>query len=166
MRDANRGGYPTPSAPASGCGAAARRPSLDFPKGAAQRSAMPTLRDLVLAVRQRPGVMAALVVGRDGLLIDGAHDPSLDPEALAAHVPPLLLSAAAVGAAARLAPPEHEGTDPAGPRLLVCEYPEGALVLAPLGREAALLALVHPDGELAPLVQDLRRHRERLSTLT
>jgi hypothetical protein len=25
---------------------------------------------------------------------------------------------------------------------------------------------VHPDGELAPLVQDLRRHRERLSTLT
>ena len=166
MRDANRGGYATPSAPASGYGAAARRPSLDFPKGVAQRSAMPTLRDLVLAVRQRPGVQAALVVGRDGLLIDGAHDPSLDLDALAAHIPPLLLSAAAVAAAARLAPPEREGTELTGPRLLVCEFPDGALVLAPLGREAALVALVHPDGELAPLVQDLRRHRERLSTLT
>jgi uncharacterized protein len=166
VRDANRGGYPTLSAPASGCAAVELRLSLDFPTGAAQRSPMPTLRDLVLAVRQRPGVMAALVVGRDGLLIDGAHDPALDPDALAAHVPPLLLSAAAVGAASRLAPPEREQAEPAGPRLLVCEFPDGALVLATLGREAALLALVHPDGELAPLVQDLRRHRERLATLT
>jgi hypothetical protein len=127
---------------------------------------MPTLRDLVHAVRQREGVTAALVVGRDGLLIDGALDPSLDAEALAAHVPPLLLSASALGATARMVPSATDRPGIPTPRLLVCELPEGTLVLTPLGQEAALLALVHPEGELAPLVQDLRRHRDRLLALT
>lgn len=117
---------------------------------------MPTLRDLVTTLRQRDGVAAALVVGRDGLVIDGTLDPSLDPDTLAAHVPPLLLSAGALGAAAR----QSEV------RLLVCELDEGSLVLDPLGPEAALLVLLRPEGDLAALVYDLRRHRERLAALT
>ena len=32
---------------------------------------MPSIRDLVAAIRQREGVDAAVVLGRDGLLIDG-----------------------------------------------------------------------------------------------
>ena len=35
---------------------------------------MPTIRDLVRALRRREGVDAAMVLGRDGLLIDGATE--------------------------------------------------------------------------------------------
>lgn len=35
---------------------------------------MPTIRDLVSALRLREGVDAAMVLGRDGLLIDGATE--------------------------------------------------------------------------------------------
>ena len=41
---------------------------------------MPTIRDLVGAIRQREGVEAAVVLGRDGLLIDGHSVPDLDAE--------------------------------------------------------------------------------------
>ena len=39
---------------------------------------MPSIRDLVAAIRQRDGVDAAVVLGRDGLLIDGQLIPGLD----------------------------------------------------------------------------------------
>src|SRR5688500_12677135 len=39
---------------------------------------MPTIRDLVGMIRQREGVEAAIVLGRDGLLIDGQSIGSLD----------------------------------------------------------------------------------------
>lgn len=48
---------------------------------------MPTIRDLVGAIRQREGVDAAVVLGRDGLLIDGQAVPGLASEEVAAHVP-------------------------------------------------------------------------------
>jgi len=128
---------------------------------------MPTLRDLVRTLRQREGVAAALVVGRDGLLVEGAHDAAVDPDTLAAHLPPLLLSAAALGAAAGPGTPSPEGAGAgAAPQLLVGEVPAGALVVTPLGADAALLVLVRPEGDLARLVQDLRRHRARLAALT
>jgi predicted regulator of Ras-like GTPase activity (Roadblock/LC7/MglB family) len=127
---------------------------------------MPTLRDLVRTLRQREGVAAALVVGHDGLLVDGAHEPGLDPDTLAAHVPPLLLSATAIGAASRLGPPERPSSALPVPRLLVCELSEGVLILTPLGRDAELLVLLRPEGDLPRMVHDLRRHRDRLSTLT
>ena len=61
---------------------------------------MPTIRDLVSALRRRDGVDAAIVLGRDGLLIDGATDAALDPDRLAAFVPPMALAAAEMGVAA------------------------------------------------------------------
>jgi predicted regulator of Ras-like GTPase activity (Roadblock/LC7/MglB family) len=39
---------------------------------------MPTIRELVAAIRHRDGVEAAIVLGRDGLLIDGQSVPNLD----------------------------------------------------------------------------------------
>ena len=39
---------------------------------------MPTIRDLVAALRQRDGVEAAVVLGRDGLLIDSQTEPTVD----------------------------------------------------------------------------------------
>lgn len=48
---------------------------------------MPTIRDLVGAIRQREGVEAAVVLGRDGLLIDSQTVDQVDAEHIAAHVP-------------------------------------------------------------------------------
>ena len=46
------------------------------------------------------GVDAAIVLGRDGLLIDGASEGALDPDGLAAHVPPMVAAAIDMGLAA------------------------------------------------------------------
>ena len=54
---------------------------------------MPTIREVVAAIRQRDGVEAAIVLGRDGLLIDGQAVPNLDAEGLAAHVPSIVTAA-------------------------------------------------------------------------
>ena len=54
---------------------------------------MPTIRDLVGAIRQREGVEAAIVLGRDGLLIDSQAVPNLDAEDVAAHVPSIISAA-------------------------------------------------------------------------
>ena len=50
---------------------------------------MANIRDLVAALRQRDGVEAAIVLGRDGLLIDSQVVPGLDAEDLAARIPPI-----------------------------------------------------------------------------
>ena len=47
---------------------------------------MPSIRDLVAAIRQREGVEAAVVLGRDGLLIDGQAVPGLDAEGISPPV--------------------------------------------------------------------------------
>ncbi len=51
---------------------------------------MPSIRDLVAAIRQREGVDAALVLGRDGLLIDSQLGPGLDAEDVAARIPAII----------------------------------------------------------------------------
>ena len=47
---------------------------------------MPTIRDLVAVLRQREGVEAAVVLGRDGLLIDSDVQSAIDAESMAAVV--------------------------------------------------------------------------------
>ena len=41
---------------------------------------MPTIHDLVAAIRDREGVQAAVVLGRDGLVIDAQALPTTDAE--------------------------------------------------------------------------------------
>ena len=41
---------------------------------------MPNIRDFTSALRQRPGVDAVLVLGKDGLLIEGFAAPGLNPD--------------------------------------------------------------------------------------
>ncbi|HZK77500.1 MAG TPA: roadblock/LC7 domain-containing protein, partial [Gemmatimonadaceae bacterium] len=59
---------------------------------------MPTIRDLTVAIRQRPGIEAVVVLGRDGLLIDSQSTIDLDAEGLAARVPGIVASADEIGA--------------------------------------------------------------------
>jgi predicted regulator of Ras-like GTPase activity (Roadblock/LC7/MglB family) len=116
---------------------------------------MPTIRDLVSALRRRPGVDAVIVLGRDGLLIDGATDTMLDPEGLAALVPPMVLAAFDLGAAS--------ARGDFG--LMVLEYGEGIAVVSSASSEALLLVLLRPGANLAAMLYDLRRHRAQIAAL-
>lgn len=60
---------------------------------------MSTMSDLVSVLRHRDGAGTAVVVRRDGLLIDGATDAALDADRLAAFVPPMVLAASEMGVA-------------------------------------------------------------------
>jgi predicted regulator of Ras-like GTPase activity (Roadblock/LC7/MglB family) len=116
---------------------------------------MPTIRDLVTALRRRDGVDAVIVLGRDGLLIDGATDGTLDADGLAAYVPPMVSAAIDMGAAASRG---EFG-------LMVLEYALGTGVVAALSPEAVLLVLLQPNANLAALLYDLRRHRAQIAAI-
>jgi predicted regulator of Ras-like GTPase activity (Roadblock/LC7/MglB family) len=116
---------------------------------------MPTIRDLVGAIRQREGVEAAVVLGRDGLLIDGQAVDHLDAENVAAHVPQIVSTADEFGAIAsrgQLA-------------TAVLEHQGGLAVLSVLSAEAILLVLVQPSANLGQLLFELRRNREHIAAL-
>lgn len=116
---------------------------------------MPTIRDLVSALRRREGVDAAVVLGRDGLLIDGTSDGALDPDGLAAHVPPMVTAAIDMGRAA--------GRGEFG--LMVLEYTGGTAIVTAVSSDALLLVLLASTANLPALLYDLRRHRSQIAAL-
>jgi len=116
---------------------------------------MPTIRDLVSALRRRDGVDAVIVLGRDGLLIDGAAEDTLDPEGLAAHVPPMVMAAMELSAAS--------GRGEFG--LLVLEYGAGTAIVTAASPDALLLVLLRPAANLSSLLYDLRRHRAQIAAI-
>ena len=59
---------------------------------------MPNIRELVAAISQRDGVDAAVVLGRDGIVIDSSAPPNVDAERMAAHIPSILMGADDLGA--------------------------------------------------------------------
>jgi len=116
---------------------------------------MPTIRDLVGAIRQREGVEAAVVLGRDGLLIDSQAVGDLDAENVAAHVPSIINAADEFGAAAARG----------GLTTAVLEYPDGLAVVSTLTSEAVLLVLVSPSANVGQLLFELRRNRANIASL-
>lgn len=112
---------------------------------------MPTLRELVSTLRQRPGIDAALVAGRDGLVVAGDASPHVDLDETAARIPPLI---AAV----------RDLTE--GDSTAVVEHAGGHLVYLSLSREDAVLVVLAGAGaDLGPLISDLRRYRDRIAAL-
>jgi len=116
---------------------------------------MPTIRDLVGAIRQREGVEAAVVLGRDGLLIDSDTADHVSAEQVAAHVPSIVQFADDFGAAAargalQTAILEHEG---------------GMSVVCCLSADAVLLVLVQPSANLGQLMYEIRRNRANIAAL-
>lgn len=116
---------------------------------------MPTIRDLVNVLRRRDGVEAAVVLGRDGLLIDSQVAGSVDEERVSAHVAPILQAVDEFGAAA--------GRGPLVTAVL--EHPRGLAVVAALSADAVLLVLLAPDAPVASLLHELRRNREHMAAL-
>ncbi len=129
--------------------------SLDITPRNAHRSKMATIRDLVSALRRRDGVDAVIVLGRDGLLIDGSTANALDPDGLAAHVPLLVLAAADMGRAS------GRGSF----TLMVIEYGAGMGVVAQVSPDVLLLILLRDGANLASLLFDLRRHRAQIASI-
>src|SRR4029453_4469455 len=103
---------------------------------------MPTIRELVAAIRHRDGVEAAVVLGRDGLLIDGQAVPNLDAEGLAAHAPSIITPADEFVAGSQ------RGELITG----VFEHPQGLVVVSVLSPDAILLVLVQPQANVGQLL--------------
>ena len=116
---------------------------------------MPTIRDLVGTIRKRDGVEAAIVLGRDGLLIDGQSIGALNAEDVAAHIPSIINAADELGAA----------TARGGVTTAVLEHANGVAIVSVLSDDAVLLVLLTPSADIGPLLYELRRNRGLLATL-
>jgi predicted regulator of Ras-like GTPase activity (Roadblock/LC7/MglB family) len=116
---------------------------------------MPTIRDLVAAIREREGVQAAVVLGRDGLVIDSQAAPNIDGENVAAHVPPVLMAAEELGHASQ------QGAF----HTAVFEHERGYSLVAALSADAVLLVHAAPSVNLAQLLYELRRNRANIASL-
>src|SRR6185436_7368122 len=114
---------------------------------------MASIRDLVAALRQREGVDAAIVLGRDDLLIDSQAVPGLDPEDLAARIPPIIGPADELGLAA--------GRGSAV--TVILEHKQGIVIVSVLSTEAILVVLVQPSANIGQLLYELRRNREHIA---
>lgn len=116
---------------------------------------MPSIRDLVAAIRQRDGVDAAIVLGRDGLLIDSQLAPGLDAEDIAARIPAIIGTADELGSA----------TSRGELRTAVLEHQTGLAIVSVLSGEAILLVLLTPHANIGQLLFELRRNREHIAAL-
>lgn len=116
---------------------------------------MPSIRDLVAAIRQREGVDAAIVLGRDGLLIDSQLSPGLQADDIAARIPAIIGSADDFGAA----------TNRGELLTAVLEHRNGLAIVSVLSSEAILLVLVTPRANIGQLLFELRRNREHIAAL-
>src|SRR5688572_15643083 len=116
---------------------------------------MPSIRDLVAAIRQREGVEAAIVLGRDGLLIDSQTVTGLDAEDLAARIPAILGPADDLGNAAK----RGETTT------IILEHKQGFAIVSVLSAEAVLMVLVQPHANIGQLLYELRRNRQHIAAL-
>ena len=116
---------------------------------------MPSIRDLVGAIRQREGVDAAVVLGRVGLLIDSQVVPGLDAEDLAARIPSIIGPADELG----------EGIRRGSLVTAVLEYNDGLAIVTVLNADAVLVVLVRPDHNVGRLLYELRRNREHIAAL-
>jgi uncharacterized protein len=116
---------------------------------------MPTIRELVSTLRAREGVEAVVLLGRDGLRIDGNATDGLDTDLLAAHVPAIVQAADEFALAAGRAPLATA----------ILELGPALAVLSLLGGDTLLLVLLRADAAVAPLLYELRRHRADLAAL-
>ena len=116
---------------------------------------MASIRDLVAALRQREGVEAAIVLGRDGLLIDSQAVPGLEVEDLAARIPAILGPADDLG----------KGAGRGEVVTVILEHQQGIAIVSVLSVEAVLLVLVQASANIGQLLYELRRNREHIAAL-
>ncbi|MGH7694152.1 MAG: roadblock/LC7 domain-containing protein [Gemmatimonadaceae bacterium] len=124
----------------------------------------PTLKQLVEAIVQHEGVEAVLVIGRDGLLVDGRSGSSaVDLDALAAHLPRVLNAVSLLGGAANGDSQSQGGRGDLVSTIM--EFEHGLALAAVLSSDASLLVLLSRGSNAAPLLYDLRRFRGRIASI-
>ena len=116
---------------------------------------MPTIRDLTVAIRQKPGIEAVVVLGRDGLLIDSQGSMKIDAEGLAARVPGIVAAADEIGSS----------TGRGSARMAIIEQEQGFAVVSSVGDDALICVLTTRTADLSSLLYDVRRHRESIARL-
>jgi predicted regulator of Ras-like GTPase activity (Roadblock/LC7/MglB family) len=116
---------------------------------------MPSIRDLTVAIRQRPGIEAVVVLGRDGLLIDAQSTIAINPEDLAARIPGLVASADEIGYT----------TQRGEMRLSLVEHEHGYAIVSAVGDDALLCVLTDSTADLGMLLYDVRRHRQAIASI-
>jgi predicted regulator of Ras-like GTPase activity (Roadblock/LC7/MglB family) len=116
---------------------------------------MSTIRELVAVVRQRDGVDAAVVLGRDGVLIEAAAVPPLDAERVAAFVP----------AVVRFAQELSLATGQGSLRSALLEHDGGVALIMALSDDALLLVVARPHAAVGTLLYELRRNRAEMRAL-
>ena len=116
---------------------------------------MAGIRDLVAAIRQREGVEAAVVLGMDGLVIQGEGQPGFDLDVLAATVP------GALGATVELARTARIGEMDS----VVLQTSDGFIVVSVISADAMLLVVLRFDANIAQLLGELRRNRDSIAAL-
>ena len=116
---------------------------------------MPTIRELIGALSQRDGVDAAIVLGRDGLLIDSQTVPGMDAESIAALAPSVAVAADELGATAGVG----------AVTTAILEYPRGLAVVSILSADAILVVLARSGADTGRLLFELRRNREHIASL-
>jgi predicted regulator of Ras-like GTPase activity (Roadblock/LC7/MglB family) len=116
---------------------------------------MPNIRYFTSALSQRTGVDAVLVLGKDGLLIEGFAAPGLNNEDLAARVPALVSEGESLGKA----------TVQGQLNTAILEHQKGYAIIAVLADETLLLVLLRPSADLGGLLFDVRRYRGNIAAL-
>lgn len=115
---------------------------------------MSALDDALAALCAHNEVRTVLILGRDGLLIQQRGE-ELDGETISAMIPGLATAADALGRAAGAG----------GFRTAALQMQEGVAVLATLGTELLLAALVRPAVGFEELLRDIAARRADLTAL-
>ena len=96
-----------------------------------------------------------LILGKDGLLIEGFAAPGLNNEDLAARVPALVSEAESLGRATIQGPMNTA----------ILEHHKGYAIIAALADDTLLLVLLRQSADLGGLLFDVRRYRGNIASL-
>ncbi len=116
---------------------------------------MPTIRDVVQVLARHDGVDAVIVLGRDGLTIDATARNGMDPEGLAALIPPVVAACDKLGGAARRG----------GFGTAIMEFGGGTALVAELTRDALLAIFFRAGTNIGGLLYEFKRHRSAIAGL-
>jgi predicted regulator of Ras-like GTPase activity (Roadblock/LC7/MglB family) len=114
---------------------------------------MSDLRQTLGEFAQLDGVSAALVVGRDGFVIEGVATDDVDLEALAA------VTASSMGASEALSTDLNRGSLFG----LMLEYENGPVVVSPAGRDAMLVIVANGVAQLGRIRLEVKRRQQAIT---
>lgn len=117
---------------------------------------MSQLDEALSRLHQHDGVRHILLLGRDGLLVRHlGGSTAIEVETVAAMVPALATSCAAVGRATALG----------DFHTVVIELERGVGIVVALSSDLLLALILDPSIGFAPLLREVRRERDQLASL-